>query len=661
VTGPRTREDTTNVSLPSEERNPDELSSGNLMDRPSVQVVVTGHVDHGKSTVIGRLLADTHSLPQGKLAELKAYCARNAKPFEYAFLLDALKEERTQGITIDTARAFFKTSTRGYIIIDAPGHVEFLKNMVTGASRADAAFVVIDVHEGVQENSRRHGYLLSMLGIRQVVVLVNKMDLVGYQRDAFDRVASEYETFLERVGIHPSRLIPVAAHPGDNIATSSERMPWYDGPNVLQALETLQAAGLATDAPLRLPVQGVYKFTERDDRRRIVAGTIETGSLRVGDRVTFYPSGKSTNVATIEGFARPPADRAGAGEAIGFTMSEQLYLARGEVATRADEPPPAVATRLKANVFWLGKAPLVTGKVYQLKLGTARIPVHVESIERVVDASTLDCSSNSSHIARHQVGDCTLHLSQPLAFDLASHITALGRFVLVDDFEIAGGGIVQQALSAHPASGRKTVANGSGVENVEHGAGSERWAAGPSRSRGAVLWFTGLSGAGKTTIASHVYRELEYRGVAADYLDGDAIRAFFPATGFSREERDAHIRRIAFLASRLERHGIVVLTALISPFRDSRAFARALCHNFIEIHVSTPIEVCESRDVKGLYAKARRGEIRNFTGLDDPYEPPANAEVVIDTTNLSVEDAARLVLERLDLLDRRGLPDEVIP
>jgi len=605
-------------------------------------------VDHGKSTVIGRLLADTHSLPAGKLEQVRQFCTRNAKPFEYAFLLDALKDERAQGITIDAARAFFRTATRRYIIVDVPGHIEFLKNMVSGASRADAALVVIDAAEGIQENSRRHGYLLSMLGVRQVVVLVNKIDLVGYERTTFEAISGGYRAFLDQVGIRPRHIIPVAAREGHNIADASDRMGWFCGPTLLQALEEFTPHPPAVDAPFRLPVQGVYKFTEGGDARRIIAGTVACGRVRVGDTIIFYPSGKQTAVATIEGFGRSPGREASAGEATGFTMTEQVYVARGEVAALADEPAPCVTTRLKAQVFWLGKRPLVTTRPYQLKLGAGRVSVQVTSIERVIDLSTLEPMEHAGEVQKRQVAECTLELARPLAFDLLPHVPALARFVIVDSYEIAGGGIVQEPLTEQASTNQ---------------AGEGRRAPGDAhtapRIDGAVLWFTGLSGSGKTTIATEVYRDLQGRGAAVEYLDGDAIRALFPGVGFGPSERDAHLRRVAFLASRLAHHGVIVITAFISPYRDSRAYARSLCRNFVEIHVATPLEVCEARDPKGLYAKARRGEIRQFTGVDDPYETPLEPELVIDTTELPVRAAAIRVLEQLHAIRGGTSPAQV--
>ncbi|MEK7467740.1 MAG: GTP-binding protein [Planctomycetota bacterium] len=415
-------------------------------DHRCLNLVIGGHVDHGKSTIIGRLLADTRSLPEGKLEQVRARCERNSKPFEYAFLLDALKDEQAQGITIDAARVFFKTAQRPCILIDAPGHIEFLRNLITGAARAEAALLVIDAKEGVRENSRRHGYMMGMLGIRQLVVLVNKMDLVGYDRAVFERIQAEFRAFLTQLGVEPGGFIPVSGREGDNIACHAESMPWYEGPTVLETLDRFRSEAPDADKPFRLSVQDVYKFTGQGDDRRIVAGTIDAGRVSAGDDVVFYPSGKKARVASIEGFSRKPQLTASAGEATGFTLAEQLYVARGEIATVAGQPRPQVATRLKASIFWLGREPLVKQKEYMLKLGTTRVPVRVEDIHRVLDASTLKVDDAKDRVDRHEVAECTLQTSRPIAFDLASDLATTSRFVLVEDFEIRGGGIVREAL-----------------------------------------------------------------------------------------------------------------------------------------------------------------------------------------------------------------------
>jgi bifunctional enzyme CysN/CysC len=423
-------------------------------------IVVVGHVDHGKSTIVGRVLADSGSLPDGKLAQVRELCARTSKPFEYAFLLDALKDERDQGITIDAARVFFKSARRPYVIIDAPGHVEFLKNMVTGASRAEAALLVVDAREGVQENSRRHATMLSMLGVRQVAVLVNKMDLVGWSEAAFDGIAAEMRDFMARLQVQATAFLPVSGREGANLVTRSPETPWYDGPTVLEALDGFEASPAPSAAPFRLPVQDVYRFTRFNDDRRIVAGTIDSGTLRPGDDLVFYPSGKHSRVRSLEAFNQAAPDRAEAGESIGFTLEQQIYTTRGELAARADEPPPRVSTRLRVNLFWLGRAPLVPHRDYMLRLGTARVPMRVERVEQVLDASTL-ATADRLEVARNEVADCVLKLGRAVAFDLHADLAQTGRFVVIDDYEIRGGGIVREALvdTEEPARHKVLVRN----------------------------------------------------------------------------------------------------------------------------------------------------------------------------------------------------------
>jgi bifunctional enzyme CysN/CysC len=426
-------------------------------DREQMNIVVCGHVDHGKSTIVGRLLADTGSLPEGKLAQVQDLCARTSKPFEYAFLLDALKDERAQGITIDAARVFFKTDKRDYLIIDAPGHIEFLKNMITGAAHAEAAFLVVDAKEGLQENSRRHGYLLSFLGIKQVAVVINKMDLVGFDQAHFDGLCHEFQGFMASVGLMPACFVPVAGRDGENIATASARMPWYTGRTVLEVLDDFGAQKRATDKPFRMPVQDIYKFTSRGDDRRIVAGTILTGRIGVGDEVVFYPSGKKSRVKSIEAFNAPVRTTAEAGETTGFTLEQQIYVTRGELATLAAEPPPLMSTRLRVSLFWLGRNALVKKKDYLLKIGSARVPMRVEEVHRVMDASDLSSKANRDRVERTEVAECTLRLSRAVAFDTTDQIDVTGRFVIVDDFDIRGGGIVRESLTDEQAWVRDKV------------------------------------------------------------------------------------------------------------------------------------------------------------------------------------------------------------
>jgi bifunctional enzyme CysN/CysC len=425
--------------------------------RESLRVVVTGHVDHGKSTVVGRLLAETGALPQGKLDRIRSYCERNAKPFEYAFLLDALKDEQSQGITIESSRIFFKSGRRDYVIVDAPGHVEFLKNMVSGATQASAALMVLDAKEGIRENSRRHGYLLAMLGLRQIAVLVNKMDLVGYDEKVFLRLSQEYGAFLKELGVTAARFIPVSGLQGDNLAEPSPRMGWHRGGTVLAALDSFAAETSQSERPFRMPVQAVYKFTNEADARRVVAGSVESGSLAAGDDVVFYPSGKSGVVRAIEEFPSAGRVRVAAGMATGFSLNDEIYVRRGELAARRSEKPPLVATRVKVRLIWLGRSPLVPEKDYILKLGTARVGVRLESVSRALDASSLASREGAANVVRHEAAECVLQTAEPIAFDTAEENAVSGRFVLIDDHEICGGGLIEEALADDAAWHREKV------------------------------------------------------------------------------------------------------------------------------------------------------------------------------------------------------------
>ena len=358
----------------------------NTKPSETMNIVIVGHVDHGKSTLLGRLYADSGSLPEGKLEKVQAICRQQGKEFEYAFLFDAFLEEQEQGITIDTARTFFMWNGRQYIIIDAPGHKEFLKNMVSGAARAEAALLLIDALEGVKEQSKKHGYLLSMLGVKQVAVVVNKMDLVGYRQDVFDGIEKEYREFLSQFKVTPERVVPVSAKLGDNIVTRSEHMPWYQGPTVLDTLGLFQKGSARSDQSLRFPVQDVYKF----DARRIIAGRITAGRLSVGDRLVFSPSNKTANIKSIEAFnIEPSPTEARAGQSVGVTLDEQIFVERGEIASRQDDLP-LVSTAFRANVFWLGRRPLERAKKYLIRLGTREVGCEIAAIHRIVDTTDLD-------------------------------------------------------------------------------------------------------------------------------------------------------------------------------------------------------------------------------------------------------------------------------
>jgi bifunctional enzyme CysN/CysC len=526
--------------------------------REQMNIVVVGHVDHGKSTVIGRLLADTGSLPEGKLAQVQAICKRNARPFEYAFLLDALKDEQAQGITIDTARCFFKTAKRDYIILDAPGHIEFLKNMVTGAARAEAALLVIDAKEGVRENSRRHGYLLSMLGIRQLVVVVNKMDLVGFDLSVFERIRQEYSDFLEEIGVRPLGFVPVAARDGVNL---TQKADWYEGLTALEYLDSFVKEAGKEVQPFRFAVQDVYKFTEEGDERRILAGTVETGSISVGDPVIYFPSGKKSVIKSIESFDRPAVSGATAGQAIGFTLREEIYIRPGEIMCKDGQPPALVGSRLRVHIFWLGRAPMICGKKYKLKLAAARVPVYLTEVHRVLDASDLSEEKGKNELERHDVGECVLETLKPLAFDLSAQIEGTGRFVIVDNYEIAGGGIVLEALSAKQLLVSKHVNEREASWEMGSVSLSSRQARNGHKSKFVLL--TGSPDEFVREAGKVLEKRLFEAGFSAYYLGVSNVdRGIGSDVADSFDRRGETIRRLGELARIMTDSGAILIAAM---------------------------------------------------------------------------------------------------
>jgi bifunctional enzyme CysN/CysC len=608
-----------------------------------LKVVFVGHVDHGKSTLIGRIFHDTHSLPDGKVEQIQQACREEGMEFEYAFLLDALLEEQEQNITIDTTQIQFKTAKRPYVIIDAPGHKEFLKNMITGAASADAAVLLIAANEGVREQSRRHGYLLSLLGIRQVVVAVNKMDLAGYSQQTFNDVVSEYRNFLTQIGLEARTFVPISARNGFNVATRSpEVMPWYDGPSITEMLDQFEPPKHLTELPLRFPVQDVYRF----DNRRIIAGRIESGSLKVGDQIVFSPNNKTSVVASIERWQAPATDRATAGESIGITLTEQIFVERGHVASTPDYAP-IESNRFRARLFWMGRSNLESGHRYKLKLATQELDAEIVSIDRIIDASTLETiTQQRSHIARNDVAEVVIQTRGALVMDNHDQNPILGRFVIVDDRQVAGGGIIFGGI--YTDRSRIKSANIFWTEgNV-----TARHRMLRNGHRGSVVWLTGLSGAGKSTIAQALERELFNQNINVYVLDGDNVRHGLNSNlGFSPEDRVENIRRVAEVANLMADSGLVVVTAFISPYRSDRRRAREIAleggNDFVEVFVNAPLEVCEQRDPKQLYKKARAGEIKQFTGIDAPYESPEDPEIVVSTADATIEESVASILEML--------------
>ncbi len=594
----------------------------------NLNIVIVGHVDHGKSTLLGRLYADTGSLPDGKLEKVQAICKQQGKEFEYAFLFDAFLEEQEQGITIDTARTFFMWKGRQYIIIDAPGHKEFLKNMISGAARAEAALLLIDALEGVKEQSKKHGYLLSLLGVRQFAVVVNKMDLVGYRQDVFDGIEKEYREFLGQFKAVPSQFIPVSAKLGDNIAHRTEQMRWYSGPTVLETLGAFNKETARWEQPLRLSVQDVYKF----DARRIITGRVTAGRLKVGDHLVFSPSNKRANIRTVEAFNIEPQPTEGqAGQSIGVTLDEQIFVERGEIASH-QEHLPLVSTAFRANLFWLGKRPLEKGRKYLLRVATKEVDCEVASIHRIIDTMDLTQQQGSHTISKNQVAELTLRTKAPVAFDLSASFEATGRFVLVDEYDIAGGGIITELVHddqefLREEARRRDFAWVKGEVTVEDRA--QQYG-----HRAAVILITGGRHAGKSFLARKLEGRLVADGRHAYLLDGENLRRGLDAD-LSEEERGQTAemaRRYGEVARLLADTGLIVVSTT-NPFglayHEASQAIRTLVHPapVIAVHMSKSEE-----------------------------EPPPNTDVILTgPTDFDVA-TARI----LDELKRRGVLAQAI-
>jgi bifunctional enzyme CysN/CysC len=604
--------------------------------RPQVRIVIVGHVDHGKSTLVGRLLHETGSLPEGKLEMLKAVSARRGMPFEWSFLLDALQTERDQGITIDTTQIRFRTRSREVVLIDAPGHAEFLRNMITGAAQADGALLIIDALEGVRDQTRRHGYLLHLLGVKQVVVIVNKMDRVDFSAARFATIRDEISAHLTGLGVAPLAVIPISARHGDGVAARSTRTDWYAGPTVVEALDGLEPAPPLERLALRLPVQAIYKF----DDRRIVAGRIESGRLASGDEVVIMPTGKIAKIKSIESWPVTPSSEAlTAGRSIGITLDRELFVGRGDIIAHAGSSPRDTR-RLRARIFWLHEKPLAKGDQILVRLGTKESRANVVAIEKAVDPGELS-SIEAEQIARNHVGEIDISLAQAVAADAYTENPRTGRLVIEVNGRIAGGGLILSVDAGQRAVPLDIVPVESALRPDER---SARY-----RHHGAVVWLTGLPGSGKSTLARALERRLFGRSGSPILLDGDTLRAGLNRDlGFSEGDRRENIRRLAEVASHLARNGHLAIVAAVSPSRDDRAMARQIADGaFREIYVATPAATCESRDPKGHYAKARAGALPAFTGTGNDYQPPSTCELTLDTSTCSVGEAIEKIEEML--------------
>ena len=609
---------------------------------PSINLVIAGHVDHGKSTLIGRLLHDTDSLTEGKMAAVKAMSERRGMPLEYAFLLDALQAERDQGITIDTTQVLFNSKKRSYLIIDAPGHKEFLKNMISGAAQADAGVVVIDVEEGIQEQSRRHCYLLRLLGLKEIIIVVNKMDLIEYSQRKFNRLKKQIVDYLSEIDLDCKAVVPISARDGEGLIDLSEKMPWYTEPNFIDTLDQLPEVNSTNDLPTRLPIQDVYKF----DERRIIAGRIESGTLKIGDELLFTPSNKRAAIESFEVWnAKDQKTKAIAGESVGIILNEEIFIERGHIASLSTDAP--IETNVfRGKVFWIGNKPIIAGDRLKIKIGTAEHISEVQSIENKIDLSSLE-AIDVDRLEKNDIGEVVFRTKSTVALDPFEKNHRTGRFVLINEYETVGGGIVSMQGYAdqrglYDVTSENIMAVSSRVDINARVANNGH--------KGGIIWLTGLSGAGKSTIAIEAEHQLFLKGYQVNVLDGDNIRFGLSADlGFSQEDRTENIRRIGEVAKLFAEAGILVITAFISPYKQDRDRIRVIAGDiFHEVFIEADLEICENRDPKGLYVKARNGEISDFTGISAQYEKPRNPELVIDTGEQGIGESTTKLLSYID-------------
>lgn len=612
------------------------------------RIVAAGHVDHGKSTIIARLLHDTGSLPDGKVDELQRASASRGVPFEWSFALDALQSERDQAVTVETTQMLLHLPQRDVLLIDAPGHREFLRNMVTGASSADAAMIVVDAAQGVAEQTLRHALFLQLLGITQAIVVVNKMDLAGYAREPFEAIRHEMAERLRSLNVRAGAFVPAVGRDGDNLLTRSSKMSWYDGKTVAEALAELRAPVPQKSAELRVMVQGVL----RRGQSRTIVGRVTSGVLKEGLDVSLWPSGRTAKIARIE---RWP-DRGGdatvrAGAPVAFAIDEPYYVERGDIVS-GTSGGPALVSRLRVRLLWLAGYALRPGQHLRLKVGTRTAHVELLSIERAIDVQTLR-ERPEGEAAHGDVIDATFRSREVIAVDDFATSPALGRFILLDGTDIVGGGTIQPETIVE-----RTPAN---VVAVDHllDRDSRAWRNG---HRGAVVWLTGLPASGKSTIAMSVERRLFEKGYQVYVLDGDNMRSGLCSDlTFSHSDRSENIRRVAEVAALFADAGFIVIAAFISPYRKDRDDARrAAGERFYEVHVAADVATCERRDPKGHYRKARAGEILNFSGVSDVYEEPEAPELTLDTAAQPLEESVatllRFVEDTLAISARHGAP-----
>ena len=603
-----------------------------------LRFLTCGSVDDGKSTLIGRLLYDSKMIFEDQLAALEADSKKvgtQGGEIDFALLVDGLAAEREQGITIDVAYRFFSTDKRKFIVADTPGHEQYTRNMVTGASTADAAIILIDARKGVLTQTRRHSYLVNLLGIRHIVLAINKMDLVAWSQTRFDEIVADYRAFADQIGLGRFTAIPMSALKGDNITEPSQDLGWYAGPPLLRWLEDAPVEDDLRSRPFRMPVQWVNR---PDLDFRGFAGLVASGAIRPGDRIKVLPSGRESAVARIVTSAGDLAE-AVAGQSVTLTLTDEVDVSRGDVLA-ASASPPAVADQFEATIVWFDDEAMLPGRPYLMKLGTRTVAAQVAEPKFKINVNTLEHLA-ARRLELNEIGVCTLTLDAPIAFDPYIENHDLGGFVLIDRMSnrTVAAGMLHFALRRSQNIHWQAL-------DVDKAA-----RAGAKGQTGRVVWLTGLSGAGKSTIANLVEKRLMAEGRHTYLLDGDNVRhGLNKDLGFTEQDRVEDIRRVAEVAKLMVDAGLIVLVSFISPFRAERQMARALMADgeFVEVFVDTPLSEAEKRDVKGLYKKARAGELKNFTGVDSPYEPPENPEIRIDTTRLTAEQAAEQVFDWLE-------------
>jgi bifunctional enzyme CysN/CysC len=605
-----------------------------------LRFITCGSVDDGKSTLIGRLLYESKLIFDDQLAQLAADSRRvgtRGGELDFALLVDGLAAEREQGITIDVAYRFFSTERRKFIVADTPGHEQYTRNMVTGASTADLAVILIDARKGVLTQTRRHSFLAHLLGISRVVLAVNKMDLVGYSRTAFEAIVADYQAFAARIGLSDITAIPLSAVYGDNILAHGTHTPWYRGPTLMQHLETVEVDAALANRPLRFPIQWVNR---PNAEFRGFAGLIASGRINRGARVRVLPSGRESHIARIV-TAGGDLEVALAGQSVTVTLDSEIDVSRGDVLADGASPPQ-VASQFEATIVWLHDEPMLQGRAYLMKSGAATVSATITPLKHKINVNTLEHAA-AERLELNDIGVCELELDRPIVFEPYSESRALGGFILIDRLtnNTVGAGLINFALRRSQNVHWQALDVDKQVRARQEG------------QKACVLWLTGLSGAGKSTIANLVEKQLTAAGKHTYLLDGDNVRhGLNKDLGFTAQDRVENIRRVAEVSRLMVDAGLIVLVSFISPFRSERRMARALFApgEFLEVFIDTPLAEAERRDVKGLYRKARRGELKNFTGIDSPYEAPENAEIHIDTTALSADEAAERIIGHLQSL-----------